>query len=401
MTSAPRGTAQRSRQLGGLLLIAGVMLYAPLSFTFFLNGPTEVRLQDRVLEFLVSPRFAFGLGSENDGHTQTYVATYASMLTHSIVGTIALVTGALQFYGRLRARVPRFHRVLGRVYVASSLTVASLGIAYLVRTPVADVFAGAGFAGSLWLAATGTLTSTVLAFLAILRRDFAAHRELMALSYALIWTAPLLRIEWVVLAQFWHTTKQMLTLSVGVTEGAILFTGATVYVSRYRSRARTPARPVTNRDLQLAWAASAVAALAAVPLVRATDWSDAPAWFDPGWTPLIVSVGGVWVAQTAFFVHRARSARLRGNMADHAAWRFYLLGNAVGPVAGLAAFGITSVLMGAEFPTAWYGAALGWNLTLFLAYVVHTLSTTRFLKTGPGADGVALDASGDMATERG
>ncbi|NKR30153.1 hypothetical protein GS504_02755 [Rhodococcus hoagii] len=89
---------QWTRTAGGAVLVLMVAFYAPLAFTYFLNGPQDVRLQDHLLEFLVSPAFAFGLGSANDGHVETYVATYAVMWVHTVVGSVTLVTPGAPIY---------------------------------------------------------------------------------------------------------------------------------------------------------------------------------------------------------------------------------------------------------------------------------------------------------------
>ena len=110
-------------------------------------------------------------------------------LAHLGAGGVAMAVGAFQFGARLRARRPRVHRLLGKVYV---IAVAVSGIAALLLAPVSDggVPAHFGFAllAVLWLATTG------MAFVRIRARDFAGHREWMIRSYALCLAAVTLRI---------------------------------------------------------------------------------------------------------------------------------------------------------------------------------------------------------------
>src|SRR6202140_1329079 len=46
------------------------------------------------------------------------------LLPHGIMGACALLLGPLQFSDRLRQRFTKFHRVAGRIYVASALILA-------------------------------------------------------------------------------------------------------------------------------------------------------------------------------------------------------------------------------------------------------------------------------------
>lgn len=76
-------TASRVRLTAGVVLVLAVAFYAPLSLTYFWNGPTGPNFQDHVFELLMSPSFAFGFGSGHDGgadaHFHTFVANYATL----------------------------------------------------------------------------------------------------------------------------------------------------------------------------------------------------------------------------------------------------------------------------------------------------------------------------------
>jgi Predicted membrane protein (DUF2306) len=50
------------------------------------------------------------------------------LLPHGLGGTLALVLGPMQFSTRGRQQYPKFHRFLGRVYVAGIVAGAPLGI---------------------------------------------------------------------------------------------------------------------------------------------------------------------------------------------------------------------------------------------------------------------------------
>jgi hypothetical protein len=111
-------------------------------------------------------------------------------LTHMIVAPFALLLGPFQFFPRIRARHPRFHRWCGRIYVAACLIGGLGGLAtapFVSGGPVA----GIGFAtlAVLWI---GT---TTWAWRAAVARNFNLHRLLMRFSYALTFGAVTLRLQ--------------------------------------------------------------------------------------------------------------------------------------------------------------------------------------------------------------
>jgi uncharacterized membrane protein len=108
---------------------------------------------------------------------------------HISGGGLALLIGWLQFSARLRARYPRLHRRIGTVYVVA------VGLSSLAGCVLA-LFATGG-----WLAVTGFgalavlwISTDVLAYLSIRRRDIVRHREWMIRNYALTFAAVTLRI---------------------------------------------------------------------------------------------------------------------------------------------------------------------------------------------------------------
>jgi len=111
-------------------------------------------------------------------------------LAHMIVAPFALILGPFQFFPRIRARYPRFHRWNGRVYVAACLVAGVGGLAtapYVSGGPVAGL--GFGTLAVLWI---GT---TVWAWRAAVARNFDLHRLLMRFSYAMTFGAVTLRLQ--------------------------------------------------------------------------------------------------------------------------------------------------------------------------------------------------------------
>jgi uncharacterized membrane protein len=108
---------------------------------------------------------------------------------HIIGGGLALLLSPVQFSARLRARIPRVHRAVGRV----AFTAIGLGgLAGLVIAPVNLAgpigVAGFGLLALLWISFAWT------AFRAVRRRDFAEHRRWAIRTFALTYAAVTLRL---------------------------------------------------------------------------------------------------------------------------------------------------------------------------------------------------------------
>jgi uncharacterized membrane protein len=101
------------------------------------------------------------------------------LIPHTLCGVIALLTGPMQFWSRLRRRHLKFHRVLGRVYVICVFVGAFTGIALAAGRP--------GMPGTSMQAAAWIVCTTA-AFLTARNRQIAQHRQWMARSYAVTFT---------------------------------------------------------------------------------------------------------------------------------------------------------------------------------------------------------------------
>ena len=100
------------------------------------------------------------------------------LVTHISGGMIALLVGPWQFSGALRRRYLRVHRLMGRIYLIS-VGVASMAALQLAITTIygwAWGF-GVGMLAVVWL------STSAIAFYAILRLQIKAHQEWMRRSY--------------------------------------------------------------------------------------------------------------------------------------------------------------------------------------------------------------------------
>jgi uncharacterized membrane protein len=119
------------------------------------------------------------------------------LLPHALFGTIALLSGPLQFSTRIRQRYLTFHRILGRVYVISVLLAAALAVAISYGRPL---FPATSIQASAWV------ICTVVAFLTARNRHIAQHRQWMVRSYAITFTFIALRIL-SIWPRYWNVTN--------------------------------------------------------------------------------------------------------------------------------------------------------------------------------------------------
>jgi hypothetical protein len=101
------------------------------------------------------------------------------LIPHVLAGTIALLSGPIQFSSRFRQRHLKIHRVMGRIYVFCVFIGAFTGIALAAGRP--------GLPGTSMQAAAWIVCTTV-AFITGRNRQIAVHREWMARSYAVTFT---------------------------------------------------------------------------------------------------------------------------------------------------------------------------------------------------------------------
>lgn len=105
---------------------------------------------------------------------------YGLLVAHIFTGTVAVLAGVSQFWPGLRARHPRVHRVMGRVYFAAVLPSSLLGV-------VCAQLSLAGLASSAPLTVLSVLwfVTAVYGLKTARRRQFGEHRIWMIRGFAL------------------------------------------------------------------------------------------------------------------------------------------------------------------------------------------------------------------------
>jgi len=118
----------------------------------------------------------------NDPVWHHYHAFRWWLLPHGLAGACAILLGPLQFSDRLRARFTKFHRVIGRIYIAGAMVLAPLG-AYIQyfeeRNGGPRSFTMAAGVDAFLL-----MTTTAIAFGFILNGKVQQHRQWMTRSFA-------------------------------------------------------------------------------------------------------------------------------------------------------------------------------------------------------------------------
>jgi uncharacterized membrane protein YozB (DUF420 family) len=104
------------------------------------------------------------------------------LLPHGIAGACALLLGPMQFSDRLRKKYAKFHRVVGRFYIAGVFVAGPLGFYiqfFQERSGATRSFSIAGAVdAALWM------TTTAIALIFILRGNVNLHRQWMTRSFA-------------------------------------------------------------------------------------------------------------------------------------------------------------------------------------------------------------------------
>ncbi|MBB5955503.1 putative membrane protein [Saccharothrix tamanrassetensis] len=111
------------------------------------------------------------------------------LYVHMVGSGLALLLSPVQLSSRLRARVPRLHRVVGRVTVVAMLVGGTAG-GVLAPMSVAGVVGAFGFG----LLAVLSVAFPVLGFVAIRRGDVAGHRQWMLRAFAMVYAGVMLRV---------------------------------------------------------------------------------------------------------------------------------------------------------------------------------------------------------------
>lgn len=309
--------------LGAVVVLA--VGYFPLAFTYvwhFFDAGAP-RLQDGLQGAVVSHDFAYGQGSVVALRAEDYRANRLVMLVHTSAGALALALAMLQYSARLRRR-PGVHRWVGRTYLALMGVSMAAAYAFLLSAPTIDYFGGTAFDLQLWVLASSTVATAVLALVAIRRRNLLGHRAWIGMNIAFMLTAPLLRVLWVGLGRLDHGIELMVGLDVGASTLGVVApgAGALALLLTQPDRRTTPVAP----GARLQYAGAIAVSLAG------------SCWLAARFAPLPQEVPGasLWVghlvpasALVVVCLAGAHRAGVAGRGTAEARWRLLLWGAAV------------------------------------------------------------------------
>jgi uncharacterized membrane protein len=135
------------------------------------------------------------------------------LIPHALCGSIALLSGPLQFSSRLRRKHLAFHRILGRVYVAAVFLAATFALILSAGRPL---FPGTCVQATAWILCTSA------ALLTARNRHIPQHRQWMIRSYAVTFTFISLRI-FSIWPRYWNLSDAAnVILIITVTFASIL-----------------------------------------------------------------------------------------------------------------------------------------------------------------------------------
>lgn len=128
-----------------------------------------------------------GLASGLDGSADNarFVAAPSPVILHILSASLFSILGALQFSSGLRQLSPTWHRVSGRIVLASGILVALSGLWLTVMYPIPPELQGGLLYGVRVFVGLAMLLSIYCAVAAVARRDIATHRAWMIRAFAL------------------------------------------------------------------------------------------------------------------------------------------------------------------------------------------------------------------------
>jgi uncharacterized membrane protein YozB (DUF420 family) len=128
------------------------------------------------------PRYlTFDPAQSNVPAPEGFGAHYGLLVGHVLCGTVAMITACFQIWPAFRARHPKAHRIMGRIYVLGGVLPGGvLAIIVGVMSPFGPVTRVANVTlGVLWLA------FTVAGFRMAIQRRYVEHRRWMVRSFSL------------------------------------------------------------------------------------------------------------------------------------------------------------------------------------------------------------------------
>jgi hypothetical protein len=168
------------------------------------------------------------------------------LASHIFLSVFCMLFGGLQFWPLFRKRFMRAHRLIGAGYIATAPISVLLSFAYMAVTPPHLLYTGLTGYVALWLFGLLAIGSIVMAVLSLKRKRIHEHMAYMALSFACLLIAPMLRWNWVGLAWLFphidQETHKLVSITIMLPEVLVIGYGLILANRQY-------ARPMTRRPM--------------------------------------------------------------------------------------------------------------------------------------------------------
>ncbi|MCD8523817.1 MAG: DUF2306 domain-containing protein [Saccharospirillaceae bacterium] len=227
-----------------------------------------------LMAHISSSEYAYGADGISDTNIYYFSMPEARrhvLSTHMMLGLVLMVAGFLQFWPGFRRRYRKAHRLIGVAYILAAFVSMGMSGHHLINSGIANTYNTFVFHIGLWIMLVGVLVSLTMAGIALLRKDIARHLGWQALGFGFLLTAPLQRMDWLLLSGI---ADGVSFNEMNILVNTILFAQATLagfglfWLNRASSPLRNNAaltlRPL-NRPLQ--WVGYGVILLSALVLM--------------------------------------------------------------------------------------------------------------------------------------
>lgn len=322
----------RTRVVLWSIVAIGALAYAPLAIEYAWKDfvPASPRLQNLVASGAVSHEFAFGPDSVEASQSSAYHDARIALLVHTTFGALAMLACLVQFSRRVRERHWALHRRLGKITLGAVAISMVAGAVLLAQAPPNSNYLG-------WLASTIQLIgldllttgSAVLAFLAIRAGDVRSHRAWMMFMFAMLLSAPLLRLSWFVLGNVFPWMSELMTLRLGTVVLVLAVPAGAIAAGALSNQpvtpsGSTPARVVHPAVFGVIVVAGVANTILAIVRMNGLNTGHDGAWIVIQFLPIATMLA--WFGIAAWRTHRA------GEFVAAQDWQIYFLAITAAPI---------------------------------------------------------------------
>lgn len=171
------------------------------------------------------------------------------MVVHVLFGSFCMLLGGLQFWPWFRKKHLKAHRIIGAIYIVTVPISVVASLLYMANTAPHHIYDHLVAWIALWAFGLLSLLAITMAVLAIRARKIYEHQAWMALSFACLMVAPLLRWDWALLAALFphidQETLNLVTMGIMLPEVILIGYGLILINRQYvRAMKQRPVQPL-------------------------------------------------------------------------------------------------------------------------------------------------------------